>query len=133
MQNITSIATSGVSEVWTLLLNFLVFIVLPGILFFFANRMGRGAFIALIASFYVGFAIFTIFPYARLLSTGSGALNASITSLVLYAIFTGIAYYVLHRSVGGGFFSMGNAGVIILSVLTAGFLIALSYHSFSLA
>ncbi len=127
-----NVITSGLTDLWTLILNLLVFIVLAALLFFFANREGKGPFIALIASFYVGFAIYSVFPFTKLLATGSGALNTSITALVLYAIFTGVSYYILHRAVGGGFFTMGNAGVIILSLLTAGFLIALSYHSFSL-
>jgi hypothetical protein len=124
--------TTALSEGTTVVLNFLVFIVLAAVLFFFANRMGRGPFIALIASFYIGFALFSVFPYEKVLLGGSGGLNESIASLVIYAIFTGIAYYILHRSVSGGFSPLGNAGTIIVSLLTAGFLIALSYHSFSL-
>lgn len=131
MNSLTQAATSGVTGIWTLFLNLLVFIVLAGALFLFANRMGRGSFISLIAAFYVGFAIFSVFPYGKLLSGGTGGLSGSVSALVLYAIFTAISYYILQRS-AGGFLSLGNAGVIILSLLTAGFLIALSYHSFSL-
>jgi hypothetical protein len=132
MNSITALATTGLGEVWTLVLNFLIFLVLAGVLFFFANRMGKGPFIALIISLYVGFALFTVFPYAKLLLGSAGALNASIADLVIYAIFTGVAYYLLTRAIGGGFFTLGTLGIIVLSLLTSGFLIALSYHSFAL-
>ncbi len=132
MNAITSLATNGVTEAWTLLLNFLILIVLAGVLFFFSHQMGRSAFVALVASLYVGFAVYTVFPFADALHTGSAALNVTITSLILYTIFVALSYYILRRNMGGALFSTGNVGIGIICLLTAGFLIALAYHSFSL-
>jgi len=132
MDSLTTAAAHSLSMVWALVLNFLVFLVLTALLFFLGNR-NKGSLIALIASFYVAFAIYTVFPFMKTLLSGTNALNEGIAAILVYAIFTGICFYVLNRSVVGGFFSMGNAGVIILAALTAGFLIALSYHSFSVA
>lgn len=124
--------TSGLADVWALLFNVLAFIILTAFLFLFANRVGKGSFVALIASFYVGFALYTVFPYAKTFSSGAGTLNAGLVSLVLYLVFTTVSYVILRRSITSGFFLFGSVGTIILSLLTAGFLIALSYHSFSL-
>ena len=133
LTNVQGIAASSAMELWSFVLNFLVFLIIAAVLFFFSMHKGRGAFLSLISAFYVGFAVYTVFPYTTLITAaGTGAMATTVSSIVLYMVFTGIAYYIIRKSSDGAFLTMGNAGVLILALLTSGFLVALSYHTFAI-
>jgi hypothetical protein len=127
----THVLTNGVSLAWSLTFSLLAFIIIAGLLFLFALKAGRDALVAAILALYIGFALYILFPYAGALAVGDSAVTKSISAIVLYVVFTGIAYYIVRRVSGSVLLLGGNAGAIALALLTSGFLIALAYHSFS--
>ena len=54
LSELNAIATSGVLSAWGAASDFLIILVLVGVLFLFAWYVGRGPFIGLLMSFYVG-------------------------------------------------------------------------------
>ena len=128
-----SIATSGALEIWACFLNFMVLLVIAAVLFAFSYKFGRASFLSLIIAFYVGFAIYTVFPYTAVITAaGTTPLSTTVASVLLYLVLTGVSYMVIRKSSDGGILTMGNIGVLILALLTGGFLIALSYHTFAI-
>jgi len=127
------LASAGAAEAWSFVLNFLVLIILSIALFVFAYRYGKGALLSLIASFYVGFAVYTVFPYKEAVAgAAGGAAGTTVASIVIFLAFSFFAYYIIRKFSDGVFILFGNAGVFVLALLASGFLIALSYHTFAI-
>jgi hypothetical protein len=129
LAELNTLATESASAAWSWASDFLIIIVLLGFFFLFAWYVGRGPFIGLLMSFYVGYALYLIFPYIDYLPT-SPPITALAASVAAYGIATGIAYLILRRTVASDFVFIGIFGLMVLSFLAASFLIALAYHVF---
>ena len=124
-------ATSGVADAWGLFGNSLAFIILAGVLFLFALRAGRGAFLSLVVALYAGYGLYAAFPYTdEALAFGSTPLLTFGISVGLYLVAVLIPYLLLRRVAVSDFVSIGFVGLLILSVVTAGFLFALAHFVF---
>lgn len=129
---VNDIATHAASAAWANTSAFLVLLVLIGVLFLFAWYMGRGPFVALLLSFYAGYAIYIAFPYQSLLPTAP-PLTAILVHTGLYAALCAVFYLILRRCVVSDFFMVGIFGLLILSALGAAFLMAFAFHVFPIS
>jgi hypothetical protein len=80
---------------------------------------------------YAAFAVYAVFPYISSLPT-EPALTSFFAHAGLYAVLTFIFYLILRRVIVSDFLYINAFGLLILSLLGAGFLIALASHSFAL-
>lgn len=129
LSQVTTTAVHVLTPLWSFVDGFLILIVLFGLLFAFARVMDYGPFIALIAALYIGFALYVAFPYASYLPTAP-AMTALGARLALYGVFTIMSYIILRKVAASDFINMSLVGSLIVSLLTAGFLMALAYQSF---
>ena len=127
-----TLATHTALSAWAATSNFLIVIVLLGVLFLFARYAGRGPFVALLLAFYAAYALYSAFPYASLLPTAP-PVTALFAHVGLYAGLVGVFYIILRRVVVSDFLSIGSFGLVALSFLGAAFLLALAYHVFPVA
>lgn len=134
LADVQEIATNGVSEVWLLAGNFLALLVLTVVVLAFAMRGGRNALISLILALYAGYALYMVFPYTEtVVGAGEGAMMQAIISVILFILATFPPFVLIRRLTGGGFGSLSLVPNLILSLLTAGFLLALGYHVFDVS
>ncbi|MBA3789075.1 hypothetical protein H0X32_01615 [Patescibacteria group bacterium] len=83
-------------------------------------------------SLYLGYAVYSIFPYSEnVLSIGGTPLMRTILSIVIYAVFVIVSYFIVKRVVTRSGRSRLPA-MILQVVLLIGFLLALGYHSFAI-
>lgn len=129
LAQVNTLATQYAFTAWNFASDFLIVIILFGILFFCAWYIGRATLVSVLMAFYAAYAVYTIFPYMSYLPTAP-ALTALLVQLALYAGFTLIFYLILRRIVVSDFLYIGIFGLIILSFLGAAFLLALAYHVF---
>ena len=129
--SVSDLATSGASSAWLLAGNFLVLLMLTGLMIGFSYKAGRGGIISLIVAFYAGYALYIVFPFTeRLLdATDSKAIQATI-SIILYGIMTFIPFHFIQRLTKGGFGVLAFVPRFVLSFLAATFLLTLAYHVF---
>ena len=128
---VSDFATSGAHSAWLLAGNFLVLLILTGIMVGFSYRAGRGGIISLIVSFYAGYAIYLVFPYTDdILEAGGSPVVKAIISLVLYSIATFVPFHFIQRLTSGGFGVLSAVPRFVLSFLAAAFLLTLAYHVF---
>lgn len=132
LSEVSTTATESALSLFALGSDFFIVLALFGVLFFFAWYMGRGPFVGLIISLYVGYALYTLFPYLSYLPTTPPIATLG-AALALYIGFSGIAYLILRRAIVSDFIYVGIFGLAFLSLLTAGFLLALLYHLFPVA
>ncbi|HVX90505.1 MAG TPA: hypothetical protein VHC20_02600 [Candidatus Paceibacterota bacterium] len=127
-------AASGALTAWAAVGNFVALIILALVLFLFCYRVGKGPFVSLVMALYVGYALYSVFPYAHLIQRGVGTAPAYVAgvSLVLYAIAVIIPYLIIRKVSASDFINLSTTAQLILSVLTAGFLLALAHHALSL-
>ncbi len=109
--------------------DFLVVLVLVASLFFFSRYAGRGRFVAFIISLYTGYALYTVFPFAYYLPSAP-AITALTSDVALFSGLCIAVYIILRRIVVSDFIYIGTIGLVILSLLTTGFLLALAYQVF---
>ncbi len=129
---VNALATNTALSVWNFASDFLIIIILFGILFLFAWYIGRATLVSILLAFYAAYALYVSFPYMSLLPTAP-ALTALLANVGLYAALTLAFYFILRRVVVSDFLYVGIFGTIILAFLGAAFLIALAYHLFPLA
>lgn len=129
LAQVNTLATNTAMTVWGFASDFLIIIIMVGVLFFFAWYYGRGPFVALLSAFYTAYALYVMFPYSEYLPTSpvTTALGASVG---LYLGLTLVAFVVLRRIAVSDFLYIGIFGLIALTFLGAGFLLALAYHVF---
>ncbi len=127
---VSALATHTALSVWTLANNFLVVLVLLAAFFLFAWRFGRGPFVALMLSLYAGYAVYGVFPYLSLLPAAP-AQTVFLAHVGVYAALSFAFFLILRRVIVSDFLYIGPFGLIALSFLGAGFLIALAAHAFS--
>ncbi len=126
---ISTLAAHTALSAWAMADNFLIVIILFAVFFIFAKYVGRGSFVALMLAFYAAYAPYIIFPYTSFLPT-SPPLTAFLAHAGLYFVLVLIFFIILRRVIASDFLFIGNFGLIILSFLGAGFLIALASHVF---
>ena len=127
LAQVNALATDTFGSVWHIASDFLVVIVIFSVIFFLAWRANRGFIISFTLSLYVAYALYSVFPYASLLPSTT-PLVALFSAAALFVLITGIAFMVLHRAIVSDFISIGLLGLIVLSLLAAGFLLALIFH-----
>jgi|CXWL01.1.fsa_nt_gi hypothetical protein len=134
MDSLTSLATSLASDATVFIGNFLAFIVLIALLLIFALKGGRAKFFSLIISFYVGYALYTLCPFTNsIVSAGGTEFMKAGIAIVLYLFASFISYLVVRRVSGGSYTSMHFLPLFILTLFTAGFLMALAYNLFAVS
>lgn len=114
--------------------NFLVLIVLTLVLFVLAMRSGGSGLISLNLSLYSGYALYTVFPYRdSIISIGATSLVQAVISIFLFAIATFVPFSMILRLTSQSFGSLSIIQNFMLSLLAAGFLMALGYHVFDIS
>lgn len=129
LSQVSALASHTAMTAWGAAGDFLILLILIGVLFLFAWYVGRGPFVALLLAFYSAYALYVAFPYTSYLPTAP-ALTALLAHAGLYLAFTLVFYIILRRVVVSDFLYIGIFGLIALSFLGAAFLIALAYHVF---
>ncbi|MEK7179460.1 MAG: hypothetical protein AAB689_00335 [Patescibacteria group bacterium] len=132
LAQVNELATSYAFTAWNAASDFLIIIILFGILFLFAWYIGRATLVSVLLAFYAAYALYVAFPYASFLPTAP-AMTALLSHIGLYAALSLVFYIILRRVVVSDFLYVGIFGTIILSFLGATFLIALAYHVFPVA
>jgi hypothetical protein len=128
----TALATHTALSVWGVANDFLIVIILLAILFLFAWYVGRGPFVALLIAIYGAYALYVLFPYLSFLPS-EPPLVAFLANVGLYASFVLVFYLILRRVIISDFLYIRAFGLIVLSFLSAAFLIALAAHTFAIA
>ncbi len=129
LAEVNQLATETAVTAWAWAGDFLIVILLFTALFMFAWYFGKGPFAGLLLSFYVGYAVYALFPYLSLLPSAP-AQTALAAHLALFASLTLLAQFIIRRIAVSDFLYVGVIGIIILSLLGACFLLALAYHVF---
>jgi len=129
---VNALATHYAFTLWNFGSDFLIVLILFGILFLFAWYIGRATLVSVLLAFYAAYAVYATFPYISFLPTAP-ALTALLAHIGLYAGLALVFYIILRRVVVSDFLYVGIFGTIILSLLGATFLIALAYHVFPVA
>ncbi len=125
-----TLATHTLTSTTSFISAFFAVLVLAAAFFLFARYVGRGQFVAFLISLYTGYALYSIFPFMSSLPSAPAS-TALIARLVLFAVLSFVTYLVLRRIVVSDFLSIGTLGLVALSLLGAGFLLALAYQVFS--
>ncbi len=125
--NFTSAAATNS---WGVVSNFLIIIGLTVAFILFSYR-SRGGIISLIVAFYVGYAVFLVFPYTKdIIATGGDPLMKAVISVIIYAACCIVPFMFIERLASGGFGILSVFPRFGLSFLAAAFLMALAYHVF---
>ncbi len=132
LAQVNELATTYAFTAWNAASDFLIIIILFGILFLFAWYIGRATLVSVLLAFYAAYSLYLAFPYASFLPTAP-AMTALLSHIGLYAALSLVFYIILRRVVVSDFLYVGIFGTIILSFLGATFLIALAYHVFPVA
>jgi len=131
---VSNIATEITASAWLWAGNFLALIVLTVALLFFSMRGGRSGLISLMLALYAGYALYLVFPYTdTVIAAGGTPLVQAILSVIVFAIATFPPFILIRRLTGGGFGSLSGIQNILLSLITATFLMALGYHVFDIS
>lgn len=133
MDALNQFATGGLGDIVTFFGNFLVLLVIAVALFFFALRAGRAMLISLILALYVGFALFTVFPYKEMFLVGDSALVRAVAGIALFAVFSFVPYLLLRRVSTSGSLHINPIVLGLLALVTGGFVLALGYHVLDIA
>lgn len=132
LAQVNELATNYAFTAWNAASDFLIIIILFGVLFLFAWYIGRATLVSVLLAFYAAYAVYVVFPYAEYLPTAP-AMTALLSHIGLYVALALLFYIILRRVVVSDFLYVGIFGTIILSFLGATFLIALAYHVFPVA
>ncbi len=125
MNEATGLATTSIASAWALIGNVLAFVIVVIALVAFAMREGRSAMVALVVSLYMGYALYSVFPFGDMLVGITG--SQPITNIIVYVVLTFISYLLVRRIGGGGSSTIQMFPLVVLCLLTAGFVMALGY------
>jgi len=122
---------STTASAGTFVNDFLLIIILIGLMLFFMLRSGRRGVVSLTVATYVGLTLYNLFPFRdTILEATAGAPLASLSLMIVMLIgFTVIPYIILSRVVVTDF--LGRSGIIFLlmiSFLLTAMLLASAYH-----
>lgn len=126
---VTSVAGPIAANVWNSVSDFAIIIAIVVIFVLFARYVGRGPFVGVMLAFYVAYALYVAFPYQDYLPSAP-VITALATHVGLYLGLVLVFYIVLRRVVVSDFLYIGSLGLIALSLLAAGLLLALAYQVF---
>ena len=102
--------------------DFFSFIVVAGIVLLFAVYFGRDRIAPLIASLYAALALYEAFPFPTMIQGPYLHIGLYLLfTVLLFVAFSGLSYFMAARS--GSFLAE-----IIMAVLIAGFVLAISIH-----
>lgn len=132
MDQVAALAQTSTAGVLPVVMNFLALIVLTVILFAFAMKAGRAAFISLVLALYVGFGLFMVFPWKEQIISGDGMTKA-VAALLIFIALSVVPFLVMRRVNTMGAMHIHPLPLFFLSALSAGALLAISYHFLSLA
>ena len=118
--------TTSAASLWGLIGNVFVFLLIVAALVMFAMRVGKGALLALILSLYVGYALYSVFPFTDI------AGGTPLGNVAVYVVFVVLSYLLVRRIGNSGFGGIKIVPLIILSILTGGFVMALGYTAFNI-
>ncbi len=116
----------ALTSLWGLIGNVFVFLLIVGALVVFSMRVGKAALLALILSLYIGYAVYSVFPFAEL------AGGTPIANVVIFLTMTVVAYLLVRRVGTSGAGGTRIVPLIILCALTGGFVMALGYTTFDI-
>ena len=128
---VNTLATHTALTAWNSASDFLIIIILFGVLFLFAWYIGRATLVSVLIAFYAAYALYVVFPAAYLPT--APAMTALLANIGLYAALTLAFYIILRRVVVSDFLYVGIFGTIALSFLGAAFLLVLAFHVFPVA
>ncbi len=132
MDTVNTLATGGFADIIGFIGNFLALLVVAGVLFLFALKAGRAAFITLVMALYAGFALFTVFPYKELLS-GDSAIATFVANILIFGALTFFPYVLLRRISASGSMQINPILLFGLALLAGGFVLSLGYHILGLS
>ncbi len=131
---VSDFATAGLANAWLWVGTFLALVGLTIALLVFAMKGGRSGLISLILALYAGYAIYVVFPFTEnIVSMGGPQLIQAVVSMALFGAASFFPFILIRRITGGGFGSLTIFPNLILSFLTASFLLALGYHVFDIS
>lgn len=128
MDALNQLATGGLADIVSFVGNFLVLLIIAAVLFFFALRVGRAMLISLVLALYVGFALFTVFPYKEMVLVGDTPLVRAVAGIALFAVLTLFPYILLRRVSTSGSLHINPIALAVLALVTGGFVLVLGYH-----
>ncbi len=132
ISDVSTLATHTAMTAWNYASDVLIVIILLAVLFAFAYYVGRGAFVASLFALYTAYAVYAIFPYMSYLPSAP-ATTAILAHAGLYVALAIASYIILRRVIVSDFLYIGKFGLILLSLLGAGLLLALGYHIFDIS
>lgn len=129
---VSDIATTAAANSLGLISNFIVLVVLT-ILFILLSYRSRGGIISLLVAFYVGYGVFTVFPYTQaIVESGGSPVIKAVISVVIFVISCVVPFMFIERLVSGGIGVLSVFPRFGLSFLAATFVMALAYHVFQI-
>ena len=118
--------TTSAASAWGLIGNVLIFVVIVGALIVFSLRVGKAALLSLILSLYIGYAVYSVFPFSDL-AGGTPLGNVSV-----YVVLTALAYLLVRKVGSNGIGRIQMVPLVILCLLTGGLVMALGYSTFEI-
>ena len=128
----SSLVTHSALTVWSVSSDFLVIAVMMLFFIFFSRYVGRGPFVGIVLALYASYALYAAFPYGSALPSAPPT-TALFAHVGLYLAFAILFYIILRRVVVSDFLDIGTIGLLVLSFLTSGFLIALTFNVFPIS
>lgn len=130
VQQVSDVATSAASHSLTVVENFLVLLILT-VAFILISYRSRAGIVSLLLSFYVGYALYLVFPYTKeIVDAGGSPIMKAAISVTIYAIACIVPFMFVERLVSGGIGILSVFPRFGLSFFAAAFLMALAYHVF---
>lgn len=130
MESLTNLA----GTIWALVGNVLALIILVVVLFLFGIKVGRARLTALILSVYLGFALYTVFPFTNaLVGAGGTGTGKAIMGLIVYGVLSFGSYLVLRRIGTHGTGGLRPLPLLIVCLLSGALVLALCYRLFDLS
>ncbi|HYE23142.1 MAG TPA: hypothetical protein VEA92_01665 [Candidatus Paceibacterota bacterium] len=126
MESATMLATTTAASALSLVGNIFVFLLIVAALVVFAMRVGKAALLSLILSLYIGYALYSVFPFTDI------AGGTPVANVVVYGVFVILSYLLVRRISGGGMGSFKIVPLIILCALAGGFVMALGYTALNI-
>lgn len=118
--------TSSAASAWGLIGNVLVFLLIVAALVVFALRVGKAALLSLILSLYIGYALYIVCPFTDI------AGGTPVANVAVYGVLVLLSYLLVRKLGNSGIGGIKTAPLIILCILTGGFVMALGYTAFNI-
>jgi hypothetical protein len=129
---VSNFATTGAQHAWALSANFVVLVGLTLLMIGFSYKSGKGGIVSLLLAFYIGYALYLIFPYTETaIGFGGTTIVKAVISVIIYIIACIPPFIFIQRIIGGGYGVLSFVPRFVLSFLAAAFLIAIAYHVFN--